>query len=379
MLIFQLFLTISERVCFPSVSRHYEGNRSKSQVTRSDFHQAKHLQEDEYLEMMLKYERELQEQIDNDVRIAQQLQEEELRARDAGVEVDMVERDRLLALKLQNKEKQRVLRRRMEKEKRQVERLRSNNSDKSAEYINQNFDLNNAIPDTPSNEVDLSEFCMKPPPGLTEDELSAFQAEQDAELARYLQQQEIKKDALKSQLTVIETQDQELARALQEQEKAKIRKHRERSRAKTSSKVVVNVESRVKTRTHSGSNNSDSTPEYREPYDDNNIYEPNHERVLSSERTPNFHNVAMDLDPTYSKRHSPKEEPQLDENGLHFARLCRVSPCASEGNSPDSTMQSDGDQSADPTAATYLPVAGHRRNSPEKSKKKKSKDGCKTQ
>lgn len=311
-------------------------------------------------------------------------------ANNASAEVDTEQRDRLLALKLQNKERQRVLRRRLEKEKREVERLRAQRL--SAELSDSNpleMPPVPPMPPIPDNDADLTEFMIKPPPGLTDEELIAFQEEQDAELARLLQTNEIKKDALKNQLGLIESQDAEIARALQEKEKAKAkekaRKLKEKARARTSSKMVI--ESNINTEIHSYSDANGTTTIH--------LVEANAQRIESQPTPaaaastppkenprPNFHNVAIDLDPTYKKQPSPPGSP--DENGLHFARLCRVSPSASDDDhTPNSTL-SNGDIGIDPTAASYLPVQGHRRHTPDKAKHKKKKNkenanGCKTQ
>ncbi|KAI1309451.1 hypothetical protein HDE_00013 [Halotydeus destructor] len=336
------------------ISRHYDGNRSKHHLNRSDFHQAKHLQEDEYNEMIHRFETELKEQVAEDERLAQQLQEEESR-RQLDDQIDSVELDRLLALKIQAKEKQKQLRRRIAKEKREVERAKQLNTQVDVDIEN-NLRLSEPLHADASADVDLSEFCMKPPPGLTVDELRHFLAEQDAELARFLQQQEVKKDLLKDKLAVIESQDHEIARILQEQEKAKARQRKERARAKSTNRNCPSVQSNTLSQGHS------------EEYE---IVTNEMQNGELGESLPKYHNIAMDLDPTYNRIRT-----NVPDNGLHFAQLCRVSPVmVDEEVSPHSTLSYEADPELD--AAAYLPVQGHRRT--QEKKKKKSKDGCKTQ
>lgn len=362
----------------PLVNRHYEGNRSKNQVVRSDLHQAKHLQEDELAEMRRIYELRLQQQLERDARIAQEIQNEELRAQSSvshpHQQHSFQDRDLLLAQRLQEKEKQRQIRRRLAKEKREVEKI-SHGAPVPTAYEDNRLQAGiHNVPDV-NGDYDLSEFCMKPPPGLTDLELQAFQAEQDAELARFLQEQEAKKDSRKEKLTIIESQDHEIARILQEQERAKAKRLKEKARLKKSNGL-------------SRKTSSDGMNEYLTNHSDADpVGEPagadqppeaaldstNEETTIKSlnNQQANFHNVAMDLDPTYNKPQS------TDPAGLHFAALCRVSPSISP--SPSDTIQQSNEETFDEDYNSYMPVQGHRRNSPEKSKKKKSKDGCKTQ
>lgn len=233
-----------------TVSKHYEGNRSKNQVVRSDLHQAKSLQEYEYAEMMRRYQEELDKQLDNDARIAAQIQEQEINVRDSSKsglqrQESVVERDRLVAERLQAKERMKVLKYKLMKEKRQVERVASGSGMSNSQGTNSpglcdnnsnhSNDSGNALRRVRGNDIidisDLTEFCIKPPDDLTEEEKRIFLEEQDAELARFLQKQEAARNMAKdSTKMTIETHDAEIARILQDQEKAKARKLREKAR-----------------------------------------------------------------------------------------------------------------------------------------------------
>jgi hypothetical protein len=237
-----------------------------------------------------------------------------------------------------------------------------------------------ACPDL--SDLDLSEFCIKPPSGLSPEQLKAFQDEQDAELARFLQQHEAKRSqsTARERQQLIEAQDQEIARVLQEQERAKAKRLREKARLK---------------KQQNGGHAPDVPTGPRPPYPESSC---SRDEITPDEITsdaqelakralpplPNYHNVAIDLDPTYNpneeKRHplSPGSELGPDINGLHFAQLCRVSPSSSE-SSPSSSLRSK--EVLYELDDTFLPVPGQRRPTGDhlKSKSKKKKDGCKTQ
>ena len=315
---------------------------------RSDLRQAKSLQELEYQEMLIRHQKALREQMEEDAKIALLIHKEEMKCATAnknGVgSVNTAELDRLLAEKIQAKEKMRVLRRQLAKEKRQVQRLGSGSG----------LDSESNEAGVHSNSLtDLTEFCMKPPPGLTEEETKIFQAEQDEELARFLQRQEAVRNATKDKLHQIEAQDHEIAKILQDQERARMRRHKERARMKAR---------------RESPGPTPSSPERRD-------VEPR-----ANSQPSHFHNIAIDLDPTYHKNQSPPDEL----SGVHFARLCRVSPTPSASElsgSPSSTGRLRGDavhpeRSSSPTTA-YIPVVpGHKRR--KDSSQKKGSDGCRT-
>lgn len=246
--------TNADHSFLPTVNKHYDNNRYKNQVVRTDLHQAKSLQEYEYNEMMRRYQEELDKQLEDDARIAAQIQEQEIKSRDSSKsglqrQESIVERDRLIAERLQAKEKMKVLKYKLLKEKRQVERVASGNLPSNGSnggspgigdnHSNHSNDSGGARGHSRSHHhhgdivdvSDLTEFCIKPPEDLTEEEKRIFLEEQDAELARFLQKQEAARNVAKDNTkSTIEVHDAEIARILQEQEKAKARKLREKAR-----------------------------------------------------------------------------------------------------------------------------------------------------
>lgn len=298
---------------------------------------------------------------------------------------ELIERDRQLAQKLQAKEKMRMLRRKLAREKRQVARLSSGQPEASFPSI---------IDDS---DADLSDFCMKAPSGLSEEEIRIFQEEQDAELARFLQQQEAARNLVKERLQVIEDQDREIARILQEKEKAKLRRLREKNRDRKQRSSSRDAPS---SRSHQGAEEEtratcesktsakcigSSSPISTLSNGNGAMYEASRDGEVSTSPATssqpeeqcdltslncNYHNVAIDLDPTYHKRILPQTtaSPDNEESGnLHFARLCRVSP-ATLSETPAEAEEESG----------VLPVVpGQRRK--VRGKGRRGGDGCKNQ
>ncbi|XP_074598372.1 uncharacterized protein LOC141853055 isoform X2 [Brevipalpus obovatus] len=458
------------------VNHHYEGNRFKHQVFRNDREKAKYLQEQEEYERRLKVLQEqeiLAHHTAKDESIARTIQEEEARR---AQEIKLIEaEDAKLAQRLQAKEKERLRRRRLQKERLQVEKIRLEKFGSSCnpnllEAVNQTLADIEQGEDKPSTSGcatsfheeedeyvgDLSDFCAKPPPGLDEDELKVFMAEQDEELARFLQQYETKRKTslLMEKKQSIEAQDYEIARILQEEEKNRVKRLRERRRLMRDRKNAEKLEAanryhingssgtiyhvaeiNTQTETHNGeerplysegeldqSSSTISTLVEYEEYDYDLQNENDREGDAGADDDddspggpvrralppiPTFHNVAMDLDPTFKRKSKNKakqseEKPKppspddADPTGVHFAQLCLVttsSPAQDSQNTlsnhATSTLKRDMSRQNDSEITVFpdfdgpmppiLPVQGHRRSSTAQKKKKKTKETCRTQ
>ncbi|XP_015785762.1 coiled-coil domain-containing protein 50-like [Tetranychus urticae] len=448
---------IAYRLQDEEINQFYEGNRYKNQVFRSDLEQARYIHENEEFERMMEFEREKQRLADEDERIAKEIQEallEEERRKAEELNI-IAEEDEKLALRLQEKEKERLKRKKLQRERLQVEKIRlekfgSMNPD-LLDAVNRTIadmedadvigDLGNPIAGTSNSagitEDDLSDFCMKPPSGLTDEEMNHFMAEQDEELAHFLHQYETTRKAAiaKEKKQWIESQDYEIARILQEEERARAKRARERARqAKLERERLRRAEqennynkSNGDDATSTGSNTSKSNSSrghyysreridsYKQPiqesyqelevsetsFNDNNC-SPTLEANLSNVSLdnndlakrdlppiPSFHNVAMDLDPTYKKRQksNKKIEPEIttDLTGVHFAQLCRVSPCSSSSSQSPTENCKPFNEIPEPESIddgssylAYQPVQGQRRITTEK-RNKKNRDVCRTQ
>lgn len=289
-----------------------------------------------------------------DESVARQIQHriwlDEERARRAAEEAD--ER---LAQKLEQRERARQMKKRTQREKQQVERLSQQiGADYGLESSGLAGSSRSSSPPSPpvyqriltedEQELDLSEFCMPPPPGLTPEELKYFLEEQDAEIARLLQTQESKrnKNPEKEKLAVIEAQDYELALMLQKMEKDRVKRIRDKIRYKQGhhhqrgpgteesagpSFAIGHLEhgNYQRTSTPISLQNSFEEAQLRaseeHEYDipenhlqrearesgdtDSLTYEEPYQLLAQlSETRPQqpFHNIAMDLDPTYQRR-----------------------------------------------------------------------------
>ncbi|OTF73351.1 Coiled-coil domain-containing protein [Euroglyphus maynei] len=318
------------------IEQHYNENRSKNQLVRKDIPLAKHLQKNEILEAQQKYERFLQEQIDHDEKMARKIERrlllEEEEAKKAAEEADAK-----LAKKLMEKEKAKQIRKRIEKEKQQVERLSAQigtdlcSLDIHEQPVNLNQKTldryarskNHRIMTEDEQELDLSEFCMPPPPGLNPEELKLFLEEQDAEIAQLLQHQELKRNRnpVKEKLALIEQQDFEIAKMLQKMEKERYKKIKEKLRNNqrlnrstdqdSNFRVDLRQEDYQRTSTPLSSMESSEPNKVENDYDipENHLTSPHDQTYeepynLLSETTlaQSFHNIAIDLDPTYKRR-----------------------------------------------------------------------------
>ena len=384
--------------CESIVSSHYEGNRCKNRTVREDLPLARGLQrseEEEATAVRLSYERILEEQLEEDERVAREIQDRLLQQDYSQRRTE--EEDERLAKRLAEKERARLIRKRLEREKQQVERLNSQitttgantgtaspNSVDNHEMgaIAQSVDALHirdrqsvSLP-SDDDELDLSEFCLQPPPNLSPEELRIFLEEQDAEIARLLQQQEMKRKGTvdKEKLARIEAQDFEIAKLLQKQEKERVRRLKERAKQKqlqkqleanqTNNTIISNPNAFHNNRrlSDNSSDNNGSIPRYNS----NGIYSgteqmgqtlhnqySDNDSIFYEEINHSYHpNIATLLDPTY-KRNSTSVPPNplvnpipspvprnncpqnLDfesnvddsypeEPGLHFAQVYKV-------------------------------------------------------
>lgn len=421
-------------------------------------------EEEEATAVRLSYERILEQQLEADERVAREI-EDRLRQQEYN-QRKAEEEDEKLAKKLAQKERARLLKKRQERERQQVERLSAQLNPTGASNGTDNHEMVGAVAQSveslhirdrqsislPSDdELDLSEFCLQPPPDLTPEELRIFLEEQDAEIARLLQQQELKRKSTvdKEKLAQIEAQDYQIARMLQKQEKDRLRRLKEKARLKqiqkqmddnqTNNTIIANHNVVLNNRRHSSDNCSDSSPPSQRQsangFHSGHQSAINHmsdaDSIMYEEISHSYHpNIATYLDPTYKRNTTPALPPNpllnpspiprnscpaiqsqvessvddLEEPGLHFAQVYKVSPTPSPSDSPHSTSQrplnrprlrdpepepyvdnyypveENNRRRVSPTSqgGPYLPVQGQRRVS-SMEKKKKSKDNCKTQ
>ncbi|XP_050411680.1 trichohyalin isoform X2 [Patella vulgata] len=243
-------------------NRHYGFNRNQRRTVRSDIPVAKLVQSEEEKRLQEERLRQLQELnalAERDAEIAKRVAEKEKEQiwRKNSIEQD----DEAIAKQMQEKEKkkyERYLEKKKEKElKKKRERLEKELAEQSEQArMTQSHDVEDQGTDrlngsvdrlsledtanghtrytqrvTPAGQIeddgDFSDFYALPPGDDNDPIRRHMQETQDEELARLLQEQEHKRNKAevdKDKLKAIEVQDEELARVIQEQEKLKARK-----------------------------------------------------------------------------------------------------------------------------------------------------------
>ncbi|ESO83622.1 hypothetical protein LOTGIDRAFT_236477 [Lottia gigantea] len=281
--------------------RHYGLNRFQRRTVRGDIPVAKLVQTEEEKrlqeEQLRKLER-LKEQAENDAMIAKQVQEQEKQKawQKNTTELD----DEAIARLMQEKEKkkyERYLEKKKEKElKKKRERLEKELAEQSEQArVGQSRDTDElgsdrlhgsvdrlSVEDTASSGLnghtrvrpggqieddgDFSDFYALPPGDNTDPMRRQMQETQDEELARLLQEQEHKRtkaEVDKNKLKAIEIQDEELARVIHEQEKLKLRKAKQKRQQKLEQQ---STEEPVRRPTDRSLPSPDSPPDQPPPY-----------------------------------------------------------------------------------------------------------------
>ncbi|XP_067130401.1 coiled-coil domain-containing protein 50-like isoform X2 [Centruroides vittatus] len=397
------------------IEQHYNYNRHRNRLVRTDMQEAKTVQqiEDEEADLQQKYEQMLLEQQERDDELIAQKLQEQLTKEDIEKQKHVEQEDERLARQLQEKEKHRLERKRLEWELRQVEKARCQQSPTNinrenecstrneVETVSKSFAKTQITPPVDllakeDKDSDLSDFCLKPPPGLTDDEMKKFQEEQDAELARLLQEQETKRRGpnFKDRQLAIEAQDRELARVLQEQERAKAKKAREKARQK-----AMLQQQQQQQEMETIEEVSSTSPDLKDGLDHPNLDHRLHQEMdrsfiddddeASTSGLPNkaVHNIAMVIDPTYNRQ-------KAQSLGSPQNSLCNTptsSPNRAVPQCPGDSLINCGvnngyfecgeEEECEGAVPPYMPIQGQRRTSSldKAKKKKKEKDGCKTQ
>ncbi|XP_064092466.1 coiled-coil domain-containing protein 50-like isoform X1 [Macrobrachium nipponense] len=236
---------------------HLGSNRERNQILRQDAPKAREeqIREDHEAAMaQTAYELSLAQQEARDAALANALARK-LNVEEEETRKKQEEEDMAYARNLLEREKETI---RQTRELRQVEReaaylgINTGNDNVAllARKEPREGDLNTSVNSDQSGQAcavssdlsDLSDFCLQPTDDMDEEEQRSWQEDQDAELARFLQEQDGKRrgDMLhQDQLMAIEAQDRELAKVLQEQERAKAKKAREKARQKALQKKMA--------------------------------------------------------------------------------------------------------------------------------------------
>lgn len=215
------------------IEGHLNSNRNRNQIVRSDCMQAKHIQEAEQA-VYQQYRKQRQAQLDEQMAKELQLNLIEEDQKQMLEQQRIAEEDEKYAKAIAEKEKEKMRRRKLAREQAQIEKIKR---ERLQYYLDNNFEVTSTMNDD-LDELDLSDFCMKPPDQLRGDQLTTFMAEQDEELARFLQIYENQKKStmVKDKQELMENQDYEIARLIYEEERAKLRRIKEKRLQKQRSK-----------------------------------------------------------------------------------------------------------------------------------------------
>ncbi|CAN7986048.1 unnamed protein product [Ixodes hexagonus] len=381
-----------------AVNQRYNLNRSNNQVLRSDLPIAKTVQRTEEEEAQFlrdAYDHMLHQQEVEDAKIALELQQQ--LQREAAIHASLQQEDERVALELQRRELPKKLER--------IERRRKDEALPAAlRRLSLGEEDVGADAETVERDSDFSDFCLQPPPGLEGEELRRFQEEQDAELARLLQEQETKRrgQSAKDRQMAMEAQDRELAKMLQDQEKARLRRARERARQKAmlqqqQQQDMDTIEELNPANRHTVAPNSTAgTADVLREEEGEGRGE---EEAASYLVSPGVKNIAVELDPTFGRKKHSLERQGSSGSGHSASRgspnngtlsstmssnLGGTIPSAMGGSTSSPALSNvcyddldDGEGAVPP----YMPIQGQRRSTSfEKGKKgKKTKDACKTQ
>ncbi|CAN8016154.1 unnamed protein product [Ixodes persulcatus] len=332
----------------------------------------------------------------DDEKIALELQQQ--LQREAAIHASLQEEDERMALELQRRELPKKLDR--------IERRRKDDALPAAlRRLSLGEESGGADAETVERDSDFSDFCLQPPPGLEGEELRRFQEEQDAELARLLQEQETKRrgQSAKDRQIAMEAQDRELAKMLQDQEKARLRRARERARQKAmlqqqQQQDMDTIEELNPANRHTVAPNSTAGTadlHYLESLTQSSTHRDSIILYFKPSFTAVMTNRSSVLCSTLGRRkhggnHKFRErlitwECYSTHNKLLVGRVttstCRICPGGSTSSPALSNVCYDDLDDGEGAVPPYMPIQGQRRSTSfEKGKKaKKTKDTCKTQ
>lgn len=385
---------LAYRLQSQEINQRYNLNRTNNQLLRSDLPVAKTVQRTEEEEAQFlrdAYDQMLQQQEEDDAKVALELQQQ--LQREAAIHATLQEEDERMALELE----------RLPKKLDIIERRRRDNALPAAL---RGLSLGSTVAGVAAKDSDFSDFCLQPPPGLCGEELRKFQEEQDAELARLLQEQETKRtgQSAKDRQIAMEAQDRELAKMLQDQEKAKLRRARERARQKTLLQQQLQQQ-RQQQQLHEGQQHEDTIEELNPGGRNTHAQHTDTTEVGREEEEgledrgaapflmgPGMKNIAVELDPTFGRRkHSLERQGSVGSSGstprgsTMGGSVPATDIVPAMGGSTSSPALSNACYSAlddgEGAVPPYMPIQGQRRSTSfDKEKKgKKTKDSCKTQ
>ncbi|XP_065349457.1 coiled-coil domain-containing protein 50 [Cloeon dipterum] len=330
------------------IKQHYSGNKTRNATVREDIPHARTEQQREeeeaaYIKAM--YEQMLRDQEEQDAEIARKLAEQlEREEQEKRLRAESYDRKIASQLQMQSHQAQE------QKRPRSLDQRMSQMSVSSDVPGPSGLQMSRrAAPlPQPADLDDLTDFCLQPNADMSEEEARLFQQEQDEELARLLQEQEMKRRGDshidKDRQLAVEAQDHEFAKMLHDKERAKLRRAKERARLRRQQKDEEEA-AEAGVVGAAGVPRGTGKPRYPDP-----------PQTVAQ-------NIAVAIDPTYKMASRPplgvSPEPDVITTDL------------------DHEVFVD-DEEEEEEAPPYMPIQGQRRTSSLEKKKKKDQ-GCKQQ
>ncbi|XP_067370135.1 coiled-coil domain-containing protein 50 isoform X5 [Channa argus] len=284
------------------IESHLASNVYKSQLVQKDLQVAKKLQEEEDMRAKIASQKQQGDIVRHDNEIAQEIQEQLVLQ--AEQQRRQEEKDAAIARKIHEQE--------MKEEKRRQKQLEANFEE---EYFE---DLGGRIVHKGSGAVVAESKLSEATKGLTKLDLRE-QELKDMEVARKLQQQEIKASKMHGRAAAQVAQDEEIARLLMEQEKREYRKNREREKEKERERLAM--ERRWQEGDHRPNSEEVVRPRTREEVDYQRQRDQNKPARPPQPRTHDYQNVSSVY--SYSDHPAPPRPPSRPEaayKGAYYKR-----------------------------------------------------------
>uniref|UniRef100_A0A3B3YHU9 Coiled-coil domain-containing protein n=1 Tax=Poecilia mexicana TaxID=48701 RepID=A0A3B3YHU9_9TELE len=281
------------------IESHLASNVHKNRLVQKDLQVAKKLQEEEDEIAKIQNQKQNSDIERQDVEIAQEIQEELVRQ--AEQQRQQEEKDAAIARKLYEKEM-------MKEERRRQKQMEAKYEEDYFEDHGGHVDKGSGsiIPET---EYGLTEATK----GLTNLDLRE-QELKDMEVARRLQEEELKRMSNMQERAAQVAKDEEIARSLMEKEKKEYRKNREREKEKERERMAMEKMAMERKRpegNYKSSSEEAAWPRTREEYEYHRQRNNNRPVRPPQPRTHDYENVSSVY--VYSDHHAASRPPQRPE------------------------------------------------------------------
>ncbi|XP_054910582.1 coiled-coil domain-containing protein 50 isoform X2 [Poeciliopsis prolifica] len=302
------------------IESHLASNVHKNRLVQKDLQVAKKLQEEEDEIAKIQNQKQNSYIERQDVEIAQEIQEELVRQ--AEQQRQQEEKDAAIARKLHEKEMMKEERRRQKQMEAKYEEdyfedhgePRSADVDKRTRQTSRSPDLHGHVDKGSSSVIPETEYGLpEATKGLTNLDLRE-QELKDMEVARRLQEEELKRMSNMQERAAQVAKDEEIARLLMEKEKKEYRKNREREKEKERERMAMEkmaIERKRPEGNYKPGSEEAAWPRTREEYEYHRQRNNNRPVRPPQPRTPDYENVSSVH--VYSDHHAASRPPQRPE------------------------------------------------------------------